>query len=441
MTKIILLLLIIAEVGAQPVVFPLTASASKKYLIDQNSKPVFLHGDASWRLSYNVTLRETKQYLEDRKAKGYNTLVIEITPDQSGKGGNVPNIYGEYVFHDQDISKPNEKYFMHVDSVLQLCYDMNFTVLLFPLYLGCCHDGWLEILQRQPNTVQKCHDYGKWIVNRYGKFSNIIWVSGGDHNETPESMAFADGIAEADTTHLHSYHADPGNTSTERLPQAKWLTLSFTYTYFPAMDSHWKYHHVYGQLYHEGIRNNRMPSIMFESAYEYERNETTLFLRRQAYWALLSGASGHIFGNRDTWTMNKNWPNALNTPGNQSMQTFHSFVETIHWYTLEPDWSHTVFTSGRGHFNGTTFPGGDDYATGAASKDGSIGILYLPSYRTVCVNMERFTSDVIVQWFDPSTGKYIPVKGVFKNKGVSYFTPPPLNGKGFDDWVLLVKKK
>jgi len=432
-------LLLYAQSGGQPISFPLKASGNKKFLIDQNSRAIFLKGCASWRLSYNVRYDEAKKFLADRKAKGFNSLIIEISPDNGANNrGNAPNIYGEYCFINKDIGKPNEKFFAHADSVLQLCSDMNIAVLLFPLYLGCCNDGWLEILREEPNNVQKCNEYGKWVANRYGHLKNIIWVSGGDHNETPESIAFAEGIASVDTTHLHTYHTDAAYTSTERLPRAKWLSLSCIYTYFP--DLNIGEYHVYGQIYNEKLRNNRMPYIMSESAYEYERNETTQTLRRQAYWSLLSGASGHFFGNRDLWEMNKNWPNALNTPGNRSMEIFHSFVQKIPWYNMEPDWQHVFFTSGRGEFNAGTTPGGDEYATAAFARDNSIAVLYMPTYRKVGVNMERFKTAVTTKWLDPSNGKYIVSSKKYNNKGMEYFVPPVFkNSQGFDDWVLILE--
>jgi hypothetical protein len=443
MNKVMLSILFFAalNISAQQILFPLKASENKKYIVDANNNPVFLKGCATWRIGYNVTIKETKRFLEDRKSKDYNTLLVQISPDYDG-GGNVPNIYGERLFHDGDVSKPNEKFFSHVDSVLQVCSDMNFAVILFPLYLGCCHDGWLEILQQKPNDVDKIFNYGKWVTNRYKKFPNLIWASGGDHHETPESLAFARGVAETDNTHLHLYHTGPGSTSTERLPDAKWLTLSATYTYFPAMDHNFSgYLHVYAQLYEEYVRNHSMPYIMFESAYEYERGETTQILRRQAYWSLLGGASGHLFGNRDLWRMNKNWPNAMNTPGNESMVIFHAFIKTLPWYTLQPDWMHAFFPSGRGTYNAGKNPGGEDYATGAFTPDATMAILYLPTFRTVSVNLERFEGPVKAEWFDPSTGSYTNVKGTFKNSRVAYLEPPAkLNGKGFEDWVLIVKR-
>ena len=437
-----LLLIAIAEVSAQAVVFPLKASENKRYIVDSRNNPVFLKGSATWRIGYNVSLKEVKQFLEDGKSKGYNAIIVEISPDFEG-GGNVPNVYGERIFVDKDVSKPNEKFFSHVDSVLQISSEMNFSVVLFPLYLGCCKDGWLEILQEKQNDLAKIQGYGKWVALRYKKFQNIIWASGGDHNETPEALAFAKGIAEADQSHLHMYHTWPANTSAERLPDASWLTLSATYTYFPAMEDKFnRNYHVYAQLYHEGIRNRTMPYFMFESAYEYERGETTQFLRRQAYWSLLGGATGHFFGNRDIWRMNKEWRSALNTPGGQSMQIFHAFINSIPWHTMQPDWMHSFFPSGRGNFNAGTGPGGEDYATGAFASDGTLGVLYLPTYRTVSVNLNRFNGPVAARWFDPTTGLYVDVKKEMKNTGVVYLEPPAkLNGGGFDDWVLMVRKE
>ena len=433
----VFLVLTVKYTPAQVIAFPLKASVNNHYITDQNNNPVFLNGCASWRLGYNTTIRDAKKYLADRRTKGFNALIVEISPDNdANNGGNAPNVYGQYCFLDKDISKPNEQFFVHADSVLQLCNDMNFAVLLFPLYLGCCKDGWLEILQQSPNNVEKCNAYGKWVAERYKHFNNIIWGSGGDHNETPESIAFAEGIAAVDTIHLHTYHTNPAYTSTERLPDAKWLTLSCIYTYFPDMNI--QEYHVYGQIYREKLRNKRMPFIMSESAYENERNESTQTLRRQAYWSLLSGAGGHIFGNRDLWEMNKYWPKALNTPGNKSMQHFQAFVKTIPWYMMEADWQHLLFVSGRGIFNGGTDPGGEDYATAAFATDKSVAVIYLPTFRKVCANMERFKGKVAAKWFDPSNGKYLHIQKTFLNNGMACFIPPTeTNSQGFEDWVLI----
>lgn len=432
------LLLRLGQATAQTIAFPLKASANKKYLVDQQNRPVFLNGCAAWRLGYHVTVTDARRFLEDRKAKGFNALIVEITPDNGANNrGNAPDVNGEYCFVNKDVSRPNEKFFAHADSILRLCEELNFAVMLFPLYIGCCNDGWLEYLREGGNTSEKCRAYGVWVANRYKKHQNIIWASGGDHNETPESLAFAEGIASVDTTHLHTYHPGPGYTSTERLPGAKWLTLSCIYTYFPDMTAN--QYHVYGQIYHEKLRNTRMPHVMSESVYEYEQGETTQTLRRQAYWAYLSGACGHFFGNRDIWTMNAQWKNALQTPGTQSMAVFHDFVQKYAWYAFQPDWHHLVFVSGRGEFNSGTAPGGDEYATSSITRDGSAALLYLPTYRKVGVNLTRFPGPVSVTWFDPTNGRYQTSKKPYPNKGIAYVEPPAFhNQQDFDDWVLIL---
>lgn len=271
--KILLSLILFAiqvRIEAQDIAYPLRASANKRYITDQTGKPVFLKGCAAWRLGYNVPLNGVREFLQDRKQKGFNALIIEITPDNgTNNRGDVPDVNGEHCFIGRDLARPNEKFFRHVDSVLNLCREMNLTVMLFPLYLGCCTDGWLEMLREAPNDTAKCRAYGAWVARRYRHLPHIIWASGGDHNDTPESIAFAEGLSSEDTSHLHTYHPNPAFTSTERLPDASWLTLSCIYTYFP--DQNVSEYHVYGQIHQEMLRNKRMPFIMSESAYEYER--------------------------------------------------------------------------------------------------------------------------------------------------------------------------
>jgi hypothetical protein len=443
MKRLLLLLAFLAHLQshAQGIAYPLKASADHRFITDQLGRPVFLKGCAAWRLGYNVSMKDVGRFLQDRKLRGFNALIIEITPDGgTGNRGDMPDVNGEHCFIGRDLAKPNEKFFLHVDSVLNSCRQMNMTVMLSPLYLGCCTDGWLEMLRETPNDTAKCRAYGAWVARRYRHLPNIIWVSGGDHNETPESIAFAEGLASEDTSHLHTYHPNPAYTSTERLPNATWLNLSCIYTYFP--DQNVQEYHVYGQIHQETLRNKRMPYVMFESAYEYERGETTQTIRRQAWWALLSGVSGHFFGNRDVWMMNDNWLNMLNTPATKSMQVFHDAVNRIPWQDLEPDWQHTVFVSGRGHFNEGTSPGGEDYATAAISHDGRLGILYLPEARSVGVNLSRFAGPVTVSWMDPFNGKKIITTNKVMNQGYGRWSPPTvLNSQGFEDWVLFIESK
>jgi len=437
-----LLFMAFATANAQTISFPLKASADKKYLVDQAGTPVFLNGCAAWHLTFTLNYADAKKILLDRKSKNFNSILLHIVPFSKQLIDNKDKTpVGIPAFSDEDISKPNEAFFIHLDSLLELCYQLNIAVIIAPLYLGCCKDGWLEIIQQYKNSEEKCRQYGVWFAKRYKHLPNLIWLSGGDHNPVPESIAFAEGIASVDTSHLHTFHAHPGKSSGERFRGAVWHTLSSAYTYFPAMekDTAWQYKHVYAMLYEEMLNNYRMPCILIESAYEDERFSTTQIIRRQAYWSLLSGATGEIFGNRDIYQMNDNVMNALNEPGSESMKIFKAFADSIPWYKMRSDWAHSFFVSGRGTFNSTIYPGGEDYATAAFTLDSTFAVLYMPSYRKVGVNMSRFRKPVTVKWFDPSAGTYTNIAGAFPNEGVSYFEPPVFNNtKGFDDWVLVL---
>ena len=447
MKKILCCLLVVLTTStiAQEIKFPLKASADKKYIVDQNNSPVFLNGCSVWNLPFAVNYAEAKDYLAKLKTKKFNTVLIKFSPDTNTVGNRLDEpTYNKNAFRDLDINQPNEIYFKHVDSLLELCNQMNMVVMAAPLYLGCCHDGWLEIIDQYKEPEKKCRQYGEWIANRYKHLPNIIWVSGGDHNPNAGAIAFAEGIASVDSVHLHTFHAHPGKSSGERFKGSRWHTLSAAYTYFPAMetDTAWQYKHVYTMLYEEMLNRYRMPCILIESAYEKERHTTAQTIRRQAYWSLLAGASGEIFGHRDTYPISTNMSTALNDPGVESMGIFQTFTTTIPWYKMKADWPHSLFISGRGNFNTTQYPGGEDYATAAFTTDSTLAVLYMPGYRTVGVNMNRFRNTATVQWFDPSSGLYTDVPGNFLNKAVHYFIPPAFNNaKGYDDWVLIIKSK
>lgn len=188
MKKICCLFLLFFPVCAytQTAQFPLKASASKKYIVDQNNQPFFLNGCSVWNLPYAVNLAEAKALLEKLKQKKFNTVLLKLTPETKHFDVSEDDrIYDDNAFYDLDINKPNEHYFKHVDSLLALCNEMNMAVMVAPLYLGCCGDGWLEVIEQYKDAETKCKQYGEWIANRYKHLPNLIWVSGGDHNPIP----------------------------------------------------------------------------------------------------------------------------------------------------------------------------------------------------------------------------------------------------------------
>ena len=114
------------------------------------------------------------------------------------------------------------------------------------------------------------------------------------------------------------------------------------------------------------------------------------------------------------------------------------------WYDLVPDQAHGTLTAGYGtmitdkdHVGGVD---SNDYATAARSPDGSLVVAYLPTRRTVSIDMTRLRGPVEARWFDPSNGVYTAVAGSpLANTGPRNFTPPGNNHDGDGDWVLVLR--
>jgi hypothetical protein len=88
-------------------------------------------------------------------------------------------------FLDEAYSKPNEAYWKHVDTVVNLALKRNILLALSlwsdKLYKASRDTG-LEIFNSKSE-----YDFSKWIGKRYANKKNIIWVLGGDRNPREES--------------------------------------------------------------------------------------------------------------------------------------------------------------------------------------------------------------------------------------------------------------
>jgi chitodextrinase len=109
------------------------------------------------------------------------------------------------------------------------------------------------------------------------------------------------------------------------------------------------------------------------------------------------------------------------------------------WWNLIPDEAHATVIAGYGTFADTGSLGANDYATAARTPDGALVLAYLPTIRTVTVNMARLGSPANARWYDPSSGLYAAIGSGLPNSGTRTFTPPGPNGDGDGDWVLVLE--
>jgi len=73
-----------------------------------------------------------------------------------------------------------------------------------------------------------------------------------------------------------------------------------------------------------------------------------------------------------------------------------------------------------------------DYATAAVTPDGTLAVVYLPTWRAVTLDTSLLAPGFVARWYDPTDGSYRPAKQ-------PYVTPGD-NAAGDKDWVLVLER-
>jgi hypothetical protein len=398
---------------------PLRVSENHRYLVDRKGAPFLLQGDAGWSLIANLTKEDADRYLRNRRDKGFSAILVNLIEHKFAK--NAPrNLYGDAPFAGKtDFSAPNESYFSHADWVIRRAGDYGLVVLLAPIYLGYTglDEGFYD--EVMANGPEKCLAYGRFLGKRYRDFDNILWVMGGDRDPGPAREAVdmvAYGIRESDRRHLMTAHCHSESSPVEQFP-GSWLSVSTSYAY----------EIVHQRVESDYERKPAYPLFLIESVYEGEHNSSQLQFRRQAYWAVLGGEFGHVMGNLPIWSFNPGWEVAMNLPGSVAMERWGRLLRSRPWYDLVPDSDHSVVTGGVGEY------WGNDYLSAALARDGTTLMAYMPSARTVTVEMGKLSkAGMTAWWFDPRSG-LASAGGTIAATGAHAFTPP-----GDGDWVLVL---
>jgi hypothetical protein len=427
--------------GAQSsgaVVYPLKVSGNGRLLVDQGHDPFLVQAESAWGLVAAATIEDAELYLENRRQKGFNAMLVRLL-EHKWTDNPPRNIYGQGPFTTPgDFATPNEAYFAHVDQVIQRAYEKGILVLLAPAYLGYNggDEGWFQ--EMTANGTTKLRNYGRYLGQRYRNFPNILWVQAGDFNPpTPDLVrAVALGILDYDTVHLHTAHCGRGNSAMDCFPNETWLTVNASYT----SDI------TYPDVLRDYHRVPFKPFFLLDAEYENTNGSTPASLRAQAYWAVLSGAQGQLFGVNPTYHFEGptlypapyGWEEGLESPGSHAMPRVTALFDSRDWYDLVPDDNHDVVTSGYGSFGST------NYVTAARTPDGRLVMAYIPSTgtgtRSLTVDMSELAGQAQGRWYNPTSGAYTDIAGSpFANTGSRTFTTPGNNGTDTNDWALVLE--
>ena len=422
----------------------LQVSTSKRYLETTNGKPFLWIGDTAWELFHKLDREEAIEYLENRKAKGMNVIQAVVLAENDGL--RTPNAYGQVPFVDLDPTKPNEKYFEHVDFIVNKAEELGLIVGMLPTWGD-------KIYSENPGAGPIVFDksnaavFGEYLGKRY-KNKPIVWILGGDRNPRPGSNdvaiweAMAAGVVEGlggNDKGVISYHPQPNDAgASEWFHNSPWFDFNMFQT------GHCRDIPVYDRIKNSYDRLPTKPTIDAEPIYEdhpvcfnaTENGTTSAYdVRKAIYLDVFAGAFGFTYGCHDIWQMYspkteavngpKNyWQFALDLPAAQQVKYLKKLIESRPILDRVPDQSLIVENALPAHER-IQATRGADYA-----------YVYSVYGKPFTLNLGKISgNELSAFWYNPRNGKTTDA-GKFENKGTKYFTPPS-TGYG-QDWVLVV---
>lgn len=173
-----------------------SVSPNGRFLQRADGSPFFWTADTAWHLLHRSTREEAEQYLQHRRANGFNVIQTVILAERPL---SEPNAYGCRSLVGNDPGQPNECYFEHVDWVVQRAGELGLYVALLPTWGDKVNLAWGSgpVIFNSSNA----YTYGAFLGARYREASNVLWVLGGDRdvaNDTQREiwLKLAQGIVD-----------------------------------------------------------------------------------------------------------------------------------------------------------------------------------------------------------------------------------------------------
>ena len=419
--------------------------SENRRFITRDGKPFFWLGDTAWELFHRLSKEDATYYFKKRSEQGFT--VIQAVALAELDGLQTPNANGDLPLFDLDPTKPNEKYFAHVDSLITIAGKFGLTIALLPTW-GDKVDKSTWGKGPEIFNAKNANTYGKWIGQRFEKKTNLIWIMGGDRNPKNAQQieiwnALAEGVsagAGGPNKVLMSFHPQPNALgSAEWFHQSEWLDFNmFQNGHCRDQEHYLKVSTLYNKapfkpiidgepMYEDHPVCFNAKDLGTSSAYD---------IRKYAYLDLFAGAFGHTSGCHDVWQMfdstrvgingpHFSWKIALDLPGANQMKFARELMESKSMLDRIPDQSILIESD--------ETPGERIQAT--RGKD------YVFVYSCVGKRFRLKMGQIPGEksaffWFNPRTGEK-SAKNNINNTGIQTFTPP---SKGYGlDWVMVLE--
>jgi len=428
----------------------LKVTSDGHYLQYEDGSPFFWLGDTGWELFHRLKKEEIKQYLENRRRKGFNVIQAVVLAEFDGL--KKPNQYGDIPLLNMDPAKPNEKYFEFIDTVVKMAREKNMYIGLLPTWGDKVTLAWGTgpVIFNESNA----YIYGRWIGNRYKNSLNIIWILGGDRPPKNDSAdwrpiwkAMAKGILDAtDGKSLITYHPSGGSSSTSQyINDATWLNINMM------QSGHGGGHDVPVWTWIERDRKLVPVKPTLDAEPNYEDHPVNPWpkwdsangffneydVRKQTYRSVFAGACGVTYGHHSVWQFwspreekinhaDCYWTEAIDRPGAFQVGYLRYLIESRPPLNRIPDQS--LIASGQGEKG--------EYIAAFRDGDNRYAMIYMPYGKKIEIKTGWLKNqNVLAWWFNPKNGKAQKI-GMLKRKDQMSFMPP---SSGFlNDWVLIL---
>lgn len=431
----------------------LSIAPGGRYLL-ADGKPFFWLGDTAWLLLSRLDRAETETYLQTRKRQGFNVIQVMVlhTPKMTSRNGAPALIDGDpgrpRTTPGNDPARADEyDYWDHLDWVVGRAEALGLYLALVP--------AWGDIAMSKTLTPANAPIYGRFMAERYGRRTNIVWLNGGDTRAEQNSAtwdALGTTIKAIAPGQLMTFHPIGRTDSSWQWHDAKWLDFNMFQSGHRAYaqegpnakaEDNWRY------VAEDRARSPAKPTIDGEPSYEnipHGLHETppqprwrAPDARRYAWWAVMAGAFGHTYGENnvmqffmpgaDTRNFEADipWHEALaapRAPGADQMRHLRTLIESRAMLERVPDQS--LITDN-----------GERYERVMASRGKTYAFAYTYTGRPFTMRLGAISGrQVRASWYSPRDGRTTPI-GTFANSGTRHFDPPGDIAPG-NDWVLVL---
>lgn len=436
---------------------PLQVAANPHYFQTADGKPFFWLGDTGWLLFVKCNRREVLHYLDLRQQQGFNVIQVMVLHTLSAK-----NVYGDFALTNGDISKPaitngvafedsaQYDFWDHVEFIINEAAKRRIYMALVPVWGSNVKGGKVNVAQAKA--------YAKFLAERYKKYSNVIWMNGGDipgdeHMEIWNAIGTT--LKKYDPAHLVTFHPRGRYTSSDWFHPQPWLDFNMVQsghrTY--AQDTSLREKHRFGEDNWRYIKLDwslkpTKPVLDGEPSYEHipyglhdslQPRWDAAAVRRYAYWSVFAGAAGFTYGDNavmqfhtikeggGSFGVRENWQDELTATGATQMQFIKKLMLSYDYFSRVPA-QELIVNNNQTRYNYILATKGTGYA-----------MVYTFTGKPFRVNLGKLGfKPAKAQWYFPASGKYVPVK-LNRRTGVAQFDPPMAkeNADGTDRVLVL----